>query len=153
MKIKEKKTMPATNLPYTASYSSNWMMGNPKLSEKVLMAWKGYDLNQWDGAENMIADSVTAMLADGTEIKGRDNLLNGLKAYRGSFASVVSTVDAYMSLKAADKNADVVCIWGSETDTKADGTTQKADLHEVWFFNKDGKLFFLKQYAEQPPKK
>lgn len=139
-------------MPYKAAMSADWVPGNAQFTQMVLMAWKGYDANQWDGADAMFADDVTADMADGTVVKGRDNFLNAMKAYRGSFSAAKTSLEAVTSLKSADNKYDVVCIWGTETDTRADGTTQKVDLHEVWMFNKEGKVTFFKQYMAQVPK-
>ena len=139
-------------LPYTAMYSSKFQMGNAKYSQMVLNAWKAYDDNQLDNMADMISDTVTAIMPDGSVMKGKDNLLNGIKAYRGGFTAAKSSVDAWVPIKSTDKGDDLVCIWGNETDTKSDGTIQKVDLHEVWAFNKDGKLIYFRQFAAQPPK-
>jgi ketosteroid isomerase-like protein len=141
-----------SNLPYTAMYSSKFQMGNARYSRMVLNAWKAYDNNMLDKIADMIADTVTAIMPDGSIIKGKDNFLNGLKTYRGGFSAATSTVDAWLPVKSTDNGDDFVCIWGTETDTKSDGTTQKVDLHELWGFNKDGKLSFFRQYAGPAPK-
>jgi SnoaL-like domain len=140
------------NMPYTAMYSSQFQMGNSKYSRMVLNAWKAYDDNMLDNIAGTIADTVTAELPDGTVLKGRENFLNALKTYRGGFTAVKDEVVAWVPLKSIDKGDDIVFVWGSETDTKNDGTTQRMDIHEVWAFNKDGKLAFFKQFAAQSPK-
>lgn len=140
------------NLPYTAMYSSKFQMGSSKYSRLVLNAWKAYDDNTLDNIANFVADSITATFPDGTVIKGKENFLNGIKAYRSGFSAVKSDVDAWLPVKSLDKGDDLVCIWGRETETKNDGTVQKSDLHEVWAFNKDGKVVYLRQFAAQAPK-
>ena len=141
-----------SDMPYTAMYSSKFQMGNSKYSRMVLEAWKAYDDNALDKVAGSIADTVTAVLPDGTVLKGRDNFLNALKTYRGGFTNATDVVTAWVPVKSLDKGDDIVCIWGTETDTKNDGTTQKMDIHEIWAFNKDGKLFYFHQYAAQAPK-
>ncbi|WP_121353909.1 nuclear transport factor 2 family protein [Flavisolibacter nicotianae] len=152
VKMKEKSAGSTAAAPYKAAMSADWVPGNAQYTQMVLMAWKGYDANQWDGADAMFADDVTASMPDGTVIKGRDNFLAALKAYRGTFTAVSSSLEAVTSLKSADQKYDVVCIWGTEADTRTDNTTQKVDLHEVWMFNKEGKVVFFKQYTAQAPK-
>jgi hypothetical protein len=141
-----------SDMPYTAMYSSKFQMGNSKFSHIVLNAWKAYDDNMLDNISDAISDTVMAIMPDGSVIKGKEAFLNGLKSYRGGFSSAKSTVDAWVPLKSVDKGDDIVFIWGSETDTKSDNTTQKVDLHEIWAFNKAGKLFFFRQFAGQAPK-
>lgn len=140
------------NLPYTAMYSSKFQMGNAKYSRMVLDAWKAYDDNMLDNVAGFVSDTVTAELPDGTVLKGKENFLNALKGYRGGFTAVKEEVVAWVPLKSLDKGDDLVFIWGTETDTKKDSTTQKTDLNEAWVFNKDGKVVFFKQLAAQAPK-
>lgn len=151
-KAKAKSDKSSMSMPYTASYSSNFQMGDPKFSAIVLNAWKSYDDNTFDQSVNdLFADTIHAYLGDGTVVVGKDSFVNAIKGYRGSFTSAKSEVVAYMAVKSVDKKDNIVFVWGSETDTKTDGTTQKFDLHEVWAFNKDGKVDFFKQFMVQSP--
>src|SRR5689334_21913682 len=75
-----------SGLPYTAMYSSNFQMCNAKYSRMVLNAWKAYDDNMLDGIGDAIADTVTAIMPDGSIVKGKDAFLNGIKSYRGGFS-------------------------------------------------------------------
>lgn len=137
----------SSNMPYKMEYT-NLRIGNDQYSMKVLNAWKAYDDGDLDRVADMLADEVWATLPDGTVLKGKEAFLNGLKTYRASFASAVSTVTACTTLKSAEHpESDATVIWGIETDTKKDGTVQKTALHEVWFFNKAGKVFEFHQYA------
>ncbi|HWJ30402.1 MAG TPA: hypothetical protein VNS32_27965 [Flavisolibacter sp.] len=146
-------TSNAGNMPYKADYSSNFQIGDPKYSATVLNAWKAYDNNQLETAAEYISDTVTAILADGTMVKGKDNFINSAKQYRSGFSAVKSNVTAWLSLKTPDHPDDhIVCIWGDEHDTKPDGTTQSVSLQEVWVFNKDNKLSYFQQFAGQMPK-
>lgn len=143
----------AGQMLYKADYSSNFQIGDAKYSTMVLKAWKAYDNNQLETAAEYIADTVTAILPDGTVIKGRDNFINETKQYRSSFTEVKEDVTAWLSLITPDHPDDhIVCIWGNEYDTKADGTKQAVSLHEVWVFNKDNKLSYFQQFAGQMPK-
>ena len=148
-------TANTSDQPYKVG-STSITLGNPAYSQKVLWAWKYYDDNTLDKAADLVADDVFATLPDGTVMKGKDNLMKGLKDYRNSFASAVSTVDACVTLKSPDvKDREVVTIWGTETDTNKDGTVSKVHLNEVWFFNKEGKLVEFHQMAakEMPDQK
>jgi len=152
---KDVKQVSNTSEPYKVE-SSNISVGNPAYAQKVLWAWKYYDENTLDKAADLFADDVMATLPDGTVIKGKDNLLKGLKDYRNSFASAASTVDACVTLKTPDvPDREVVSIWGVETDTNKDGTVSKVHLNEVWFFNKEGKVVEFHQLAakEMPGQK
>lgn len=135
------------NAPYKMEYNG-LRIGNMAFVNKVLFAWKDYDENNLDKAAVLFADDVWGTLADGTVVKGKDNFLSGMKEYRDQFSAVNSTVAACTSLKSnEDPNDEVVVIWGTETGIKKDGTTQKMQIHEVWMFNKAGKVYRFHQFA------
>lgn len=135
--------------PYTANYSSDFKIGNPANSKLVLDLWKDFDNNTFDGP-NHFADTVVMFFPDGSMLKGKDSVIAGAKAYRGAMKSCVSTLDAWTPLKSINRNEDWVALWGTETDTYADGKTNKRDIHEIWRINKDGKVDFMKQFSSMP---
>lgn len=135
------------DMPYKVE-NTNLKFGNSLYASQVLQAWKAYDDNELDKAAWLFADDILGTMADGSVVKGKEAFLNGAKEYRSGFSSVSSEVAACTVLKSAEHpENDVVVIWGRETDIKKDGTTQKTALHEVWFFNKAGKVFEFHQYA------
>ena len=132
------------------------VLGNQAYAQKVLWAWKYYDDNTVEKAADLFTDDAVATLPDGTVFKGKDNIMKAFKDYRTSLASAVSTVDACVTLKTPDMpDRDVVTIWGTETDTDKDGKVSKVHLNEVWFFNKEGKVFEFHQMSakEMPEQK
>ena len=138
------------SLPYKADYSSNFKMGNDAYSKKVLELWKDWDDNKFDRHDYM-ADTVVMSFADGSELKGKKAAMEGAIKFRGSMSSAKSSVHAWLPLKMTDKNEDIVCIWGMEEDSFPDGKTQKKEIHEVWWFNKDGKVSMMRQWVAGAP--
>jgi hypothetical protein len=141
--------------PYKVG-ATNISIGNPVYAQKVLWAWKFYDDNTLNKIDDLIADDIVATLADGMVIKGKDNFLKGIKDYRNSLTSAVSTIDACTTLKTPDNpDHEVVSVWGTETATAKDGKVTKTHLNEVWFFNKNGKVDEFHQMAAKdvPDKK
>ncbi len=86
------------------------------------------------------------VLPDGTMMRGKAANLEGAKKFRGTLKSSNSTIEAMLPLRSADKNEDWVAIWGTETNTWADGKVEKRDIHEIWRFNKDGKVDLMRQF-------
>jgi hypothetical protein len=149
-KIKIKgQAMNTGGYPYTANYSSNFVMGNPAHARMVLNAWKDWDNNTLD-SHDFVADTVVFYTPDGQMMKGKDATMMGLKKYRGGLTSSKSTVSAWMPLRSTDRNENWVAIWGTETDTYPDGKVDTKDIHEIWRINRDGKVDFIKQYAATP---
>jgi len=143
----------AQTTPYKATYSSSFKMGNPKYANMILDLWKDWDDNNFDKHTNYFSDTVVMYLPDGMVVKGKAANLEGAKKHRGSMTSAKSILHAWVPLTSTDMKQDAVCIWGQETDTWPDGKVETRDLHEVWFFNKDGKISVMRQWASKfgPP--
>ncbi len=139
------------NNPYKATYSSSYAMGNPVYSQMILDIWKDWDDNMLDRHDYM-ADSLQMFFADGSSMKGKQANLEAGKKFRGSMKAVKSTIHAWVPLKSLDRNEDMVLIWGEEENTMADGKVEKRPVHEVWWFNKDGKLSAMRQWTASPGK-
>jgi hypothetical protein len=131
---------------YTANYSSNFKMADPAYSDKILTLWKDFENNTLDNHIDLFTDTVTMMLAEGGVVKGKAANLANAKAFRGSVKNYKVSVDAWMSTK-SDKNENIVLVWGTESFTDKDGKAVKQRIHEVWGFNKDGKIDLMMQYA------
>ena len=134
---------------YKATYSSNFKMGSQKYANQILELWKDWDNNVFTKAD-WFADTMTGYFPDGSMVKGKEAFIEAGKKYRGGFTTVKSTVSAWVPLKVEDKNMEAVCIWGQEEDTTPDGKKTTANLHEVWFFNKDGKIAAMRQWTSKP---
>lgn len=153
MKMKDKGGMGNMMMPYTATYSSDFRMGNPAHAKMILELWKDYDDNMFDRHVGWFADTLQMIGYDGSVTKGLTANLEGVKKWRGSLTSAKSTVDAWMPLRSNDRNEDWVAIWGTEIDTYPDGHTTSMEIHEIWRINKDGKVDFIKQYQGKSPGK
>lgn len=132
--------------PYTATYSSSFKIGKPAYSAIVLNLWKDWDDNTFD-KHDYFSDTVVIYLSDGSVTRGKAANMEGAKKYRGGMSSAKSIIHAWVTLVSTDKNEEAVCIWGHEEDTYADGKVEKKDLHEVWWFNKEGKIARMRQWA------
>jgi len=133
--------------PYTAAYSSKFVMASPSYANKVLNLWKDFENNTLDNHLNTVSDTVTMMFAEGKPMKGKAEALAGAKAFRNSIKDYKVTVEAWMSVKSVDKGENAVTIWGNEDYTDKDGNHITHRLHEVWIFNKAGKVALMMQYA------
>lgn len=152
-----KMTNENISLPYTASYSSKFEMGDMKNVQTILELYKDWDNNNLDNSRNKFADSVTLVLSDGTVMKGPfDSINKETKPFRNSLGTVTSSVHAILPVKSVDKNEDWVLAWFTEHRTDAKGKQDSVEFQETWRINKDGKADLLYQYEQKnpvPPKK
>ena len=142
------------SLPYSASYSSQFEIGDNKNAETILSAWKSWDDGKLADTRKLYADTMHFYLRDGSEMFGpTDSVLADAQAFRNSFTAMKSTVHMYVPLKSTDKNENWVCIWGTEVSTDKQGKTDSVALQETWRFNKDGKIDMAYQFgrALMPP--
>ncbi len=148
VKVKGEEPMTVMNNvnPYTASYSSNFVIGNPAHTKMVVDMWKDWDDNAFD-RHDYYADDLMMITPDGTVMKGKAANMEGAKQFRSTLKSSNSTIDAMVPLRSADKNEDWVAIWGTETNTWPDGKVEVRDIHEIWRINKDGKVDMMRQFA------
>ncbi|MBS1531712.1 MAG: hypothetical protein JSU01_15505 [Bacteroidetes bacterium] len=133
--------------PYKAGYSSKFTIADESYANKILTLWKDYEDNVLDRHIDWFADTVSMTLANGQTVKGKAANLAGVKAYRGSLKDMKISMDAWVSLK-SDRGQNVVCVWGTEDFTGPDGKHTIQHLHEVWGFNKDGKVDIMLQYLQ-----
>ena len=136
---------------YKAVYSSKFAVGDASYSDKVLTIWKDFDSNTLDKHMDWFSDTVTMILADGKIVKGKAENLAAVKAYRSSLKDIKTSVEAWVCMKSLDRNENVVCVWSDEQVTDKDGKTTANRLHEVWAFNKDGKIYLMLQYSGGNP--
>lgn len=147
------KTSIDVTYAYPIDYSSKFELADPKKGQIITELWKDFDDNKLDNHASYFADTV-GMDFPGMIFKGsRDSLMAMTKGYRGSLGSVSSTVDAVMSVKSTDKDEDWVLIWGIEHTTSMAGKSDSSHVHEIWRFNKDGKVDYMSQYKQNYPAK
>lgn len=137
----------STSLPYTASYSSDFEMGNPAYVATILQgSWKDWETNKLDNMKSWIADTVVAFHSDNMTVVGADSLIARWKRGRAEYVSVLDTVQAATAVYSKDKNENWVLVWVKEINEKVDGTKDTSYLMESWRINKDGKADMLLQY-------
>ncbi|MBL7745550.1 MAG: hypothetical protein JNN00_18915 [Chitinophagaceae bacterium] len=142
------KTEPAANLPYTATYSSKFEMGDPKHVETIMKLWKSWDDGDLSKDSSLFADTIYIYTRDGSKSEGpRDSVNAGAQAYRNMFSSVKSTMHAIFPVKSTDKNENWVCVWGTEVSIDKQGKKDSVSLQETWRFNKAGKVDLLYQHG------
>ena len=149
-------TMKDINSPYAIGYSSKFVMDDPKNAESLLTLWKDWDNGNLSAHKDLFADSVSFYFSDGSMLVAkRDSAVAVAQKVRNLITTSVSSVDAIMAVKSADKNEHWALIWGRERDTNNKGKVDSFDLQETWRFNNDGKadLVYQFRHASTPPKK
>ncbi|CAN5555848.1 hypothetical protein BH11BAC3_BH11BAC3_40010 [soil metagenome] len=145
---------PEVKLPYTASYSSDFEMGNPAYVATILQgSWKDWETNNMDNMKSWVADTIVAFHSDNTMVQGADSMMARWKKGRAEYTSVKDTIDAAMAVYSKDKKENWVLVWAKEINEKPDGTKDTSYLMETWRINKDGKADMLLQFDRAKRKK
>lgn len=145
---------PGPKLPYTASYSSSFKMGNDDYSSMIVQgSWKDWETNKMDNMKSWVADTIVAFQSDNAMVRGVDSLQARWKRGRAEYTNVIDTLDAVVPLYSTDKKENWVLVWATEIDTDTKGKTDTIALMETWRINKDGKADLLYQYDRHARKK
>ena len=138
---------PAAALPYTASYSSSFKMGNTDYCAMIVQgSWKDWEQNTMDNMKSWVADTVVAFQSNNKMIRGVDSLQANWKRGRAEYTSVIDTLNAVLPVYSTDKKENWVLVWVTEINTDTKGKTDTVAVQETWRINKDGKADVLYQY-------
>ncbi len=139
---------PAIVYPYTAAYSSDFSMGDPKLAKVVLDMYKAVEENRMDDLGQYYADSVYRYNFAQKEIRlTRAEMVELAKSFRSQFTEFSETPIAFTTLHSNDKNEDWVLTWIKERVTYANGKKDSTTYQENWRF-RDGKIYMVDSYAK-----
>ncbi len=152
--IKDTATKKIITLPFLASYSSSFEMGNPGHTATILQgSWKDWEENNLDNMKSWVADSIVAFHSDNKMVMGLDSMMARWKRARAQYSSVIDTIHAAFSVYSTDKKENWVLVWAQEIGTKPDGKKDTVNLMETWRMNKDGKADMLLQFDRATRKK
>lgn len=141
-------------LPYTASYSSSFKMGDDDYSSMIVQgSWKDWENNTMDNMRSWVADTIVAFQSDNTMLKGVDSLQARWKRGRAGYTKVIDTINAVVPIYSTDKKENWVLVWATEINTDTKGKIDTIALMETWRINKDGKADLLYQYDRHTRKK
>jgi hypothetical protein len=135
------------DLPYTASYSSNFTTDVSDADLKtVLMSYKDWADGNLANLSKEMADSIMVEFNDGRRFNGtNDSLMKMWKTYRDSLSSVTIDMIAWQKMHEPTKNESAILTWYKEIDTYKNGKVDSAYYHDVNGI-KNGRITFYSQY-------
>jgi ketosteroid isomerase-like protein len=143
---------PTVDLPYKASYSSQWSTDVSDADLKtVLMSYKDWEDGNMSGLAKEMGDTVVVDMSSGDHLKKTNaDLMKLWSAYRDSLSSVKIDMQAWHKMYAKDKKEGYIVTWYDETDTYKNGKVDSASYHDINQV-KDGRIIWYAQYKR--PKK
>lgn len=149
-------TATAMNLPYTAQYSSQFTMGDPKITEKILTLFKQWDDNKLAEGKSLFADTVH-FYTNNWEFHGtRDSFFTVSQKQRDNYKEIKTVVHAWIPMHSTDKNEDWALIWSTAYLTDNKGKLDSTNFQDTWRLNKNGQFDLMYDYeakSAKPPAK
>lgn len=147
----EAPTAPKITMPYTASYSSDWKIGNPENTKIVLDLYKAIEDNKIDEFNKYLADTVTIAGYDNVNFTGsKAEAIKRTKKFRNTLSSLSEEFLAFVPLHSNDKNEEWVATWMKEKVVRKDGSKDSTTYMETWRF-RDGKIYHKGGFARYTP--
>lgn len=142
----------SSDMPYTASYSSNFSIGKSANAKMILQLYKDFEKADWS-KDSWFADTLFVILPDGNTLRGKEAALAEFRKEREGLNSAEFTFDAIIPLKSVDRNENWVALWGSLKGSPKDSGESAMllnDFQSIWRINKDGKINFIRFFNAKP---
>lgn len=145
--------VPILPLPYTATYSSNFVPGKQADVLTVLNNYKAWQDNDMAALKATIGDSITLIFSNGSVLSASsDSAIRIAKKVRDSIAKIDMAFYAWTSNHSVDKNEDWVNVWYKETDTYKSGKVDST-IYEDDNLLKGGKIVWASSHEQKLKKK
>ena len=119
-------------LPYTASYSTNFTNNVPD-SEllTVLNSYKAWETGDMKGLRATMGDSMYVNGADGFKFSGlTDSLMKDWQNMRDSLSSVKISMDVWLKNHSVKDSNNFINVWYKEIDTYKNGKVDSANYED-----------------------
>lgn len=136
--------------PYHAIYTEEFEKGKSAQTRIVLEIWKEIENGDFSNQSDKFSDSLKIILPDEILEGNKAEVLNKMKKRRSRYSDVQCYLDAWMPVKAKDTGEDLVFIWGRQDCTIEKGKRDYLVLHEIWRFDRNGKIRQMDQYLTHP---
>ncbi len=136
-----------TDLPYTASYSSNFTDNVSDADLKmVLMTYKDWADGNISNLSNSMGDSVNVEFNTGDKFNGtKADLMKIWNKTRDSLSSVTIDMQVWKKMYEPNKKDAAILTWYKEIDTYKTGRVDSGYYHDINGI-KDGKINYYSQY-------
>jgi hypothetical protein len=146
---KDSVTATTVSLPYTATYSSNFVPGKQSDVLTTLNNYKAWQDNDMAALKATMGDSAMLIFPSGYTINTTaDSLIKMATKFRDSLSKVDLTIYAWLSNHSVDKNEDWVSVWYKEVDTYKTGKKDSADYEDDNRL-KDGKIVYSSSHQQK----
>ena len=136
--------------PYTAIKSNSFEKGNEHYAKNVLDIWRQYETGKLITIEKFFSERVRLILPDKIFEGSRDSIITLYQKRRDGFSDMQCFVYSWMPVLTVDTKQDIVFVWGLYVGTRKNGDRDYAQVHEIWRFDKKGKITEMEQFLTHP---
>lgn len=142
-------TAATVTLPYTATYSSDFVAGKPADVLTTLNSYKAWETGDMNALKSTMGDSVQYIFPSGNIFNNTlDSFMKFVSVYRDSLSSVNIKMYAWTSNHSVDKNTDWVNVWYEETDTYKIGKVDSMNFEDDNML-KNGKIVWVSSHQQK----
>ena len=136
--------------PFQPVHSNETEKGKDALARIVLDVWRNYETGNVVAQKKNFADSVRIIFPDKILDGTRDMVIQQLQSKRTGYSNMQCFVYSWKAVHVADTNEDLVWVWGLYDGTTTKGERDYAIVHEIWRFDRNGKIRELEQFRTHP---
>jgi Prokaryotic membrane lipoprotein lipid attachment site len=139
----EKSAGPALTMPFTPTYSTDFVLGSDSNSLATLNSYKAWRDGDMAALRKTLGDSVKFDFASGYTFNGSlDSFMTMASKVRDSLSKVDLNIDVWLPTHFNDKNADWVSVWYTEIDTYKSGKVDSTYFEDDNLL-KNGKIVYV----------
>jgi hypothetical protein len=141
-------TPAAAPMPYTATQTDDWKMGDREKLRTILSFYKNMEADTlYDLLASHIADTMTNLNFENKTFKLTPAQFTDLvKKFRSRFSSIHEEFKTYLVVHSDKLNYDQVMLWIKETGLYKNGKSDSTMYQENWRINAEGKIFYRGSY-------
>jgi hypothetical protein len=136
--------------PIAPVHSNEFEKGQPQHAMRVLQVWRQYETGNVKKESASFSDSIRFILPDVVWNGKKDSVLSLYQKRREGYSNMQSFVYSWMPVHVSDEGDDMVWVWGLYDGTRKNGQRDYAIVHEVWRFDRNGKIKELEQFRTHP---
>jgi len=96
------------------------------------------------------ADSIRIILPSTIFSGSKSSVLQALQKQRAGYNNMQCFIQSWLPVRVRDKEEDLVWVWGIYDGTKTNGDRDYRMVHEIWRFNKQGRIREMEQFQTHP---
>jgi hypothetical protein len=147
------KNTSATNkkqyYPYSPLYQTDFTKGDEAKANTVLNIWKGYESGNFSSYLAHFAEDVTMVFENDRFTDKKDIAVEKLRVRRKHITTTQIHVEYWQPVFMPRLQEHWVFIWGRFEGTIRRNDLESWNIHQVWKFNKDGKIYFMQEYKSR----